>query len=192
MDDGEDHVVKETDQDLMNQVKGGQVARLGLLFERHHRRLFNFCLRLTGDRQASEDLVQEVFTRILKYRHTYRPDSDFLVWTYQMTRNVSADYFRKRGRLAEVDEEPRADEVASASRPHDELESAEAVGLLRQALGQLPLDKRELLVMSRFQNLRYEQIAEILGCTVGAVKVRVHRAVKQLRAIYLNLAEVTP
>lgn len=177
----------------MNQVRDGQVARLGLLFERHHRRLFNFCLRLTGDRQASEDLVQEVFTRILKYRHTYRPDSDFLVWTYQMARNAAADYHRKRGRMAESDDEPRDEEVASAApRPLDELESAEAVGLLRQALGQLPLDKRELLVMSRFQNLRYEQIAEILGCTVGAVKVRVHRAVKQLRAIYLNLAEVTP
>ncbi len=137
--------------------------------------------------------MQEVFTRILKYRHTYRPDSDFLVWTYQMARNAAADYCRKRGRRAEVDEEPRADEVTSAApRPLDELESAEAVGLLHQALGKLPLDKRELLVMSRFQNLKYEQIAEILGCTVGAVKVRVHRAVNQLRDVYLSLAEVTP
>ncbi len=184
--------MNETDQELMNQVKSGAVDRLGALFERHQRRLYNFCLRLTGDRQLAEDLVQEVFTRILKYRHTYRDNSDFLVWTYQMARNASADHFRKRGRMSEVDEEPREETAAVEPRPLDELESAEAVVLLRQALDKLPLDKRELLMLSRFQNLKYEQIAELLGCTVGAVKVRVHRAVKQLRDIYLNMAEVTP
>lgn len=184
--------MNETDQELMNQVKSGAVDRLGVLFERHQRRLYNFCLRLTGDRQLAEDLVQEVFTRILKYRHTYREDSDFLVWTYQMARNACADHFRKRGRMSEVDEEPREETAAVEPRPLDELESAEAVDLLRQALDALPLEKRELLVLSRFQNLKYEQIAELLGITVGAVKVRVHRAVKQLRDIYLNLGEVTP
>ena len=176
----------------MNQVRDGQLARLGLLFERHHRRLYNFCLRLTGERQVAEDLTQEVFTRILKYRHTYRPDSDFLVWTYQMARNAAADYFRKRTRRAEVDEEPCHDVASELPRPLEELESAQAVGLLHQALEKLPLEKRELLVMSRFQNLRHEQIAQILDCTVGAVKVRIHRAVKELRDIYLKVAEVTP
>ena len=176
----------------MNQVKRGDVGQLGLLFERHQRRLYNFCLRLTGDRQLAEDLVQEVFTRILKYRHTYRDDSDFLVWTYQMTRNACSDHFRKRGRMNEVDEEPREEAATVIPRPLEGLESAEAVDLLRKALDKLPLDKRELLVMSRFQNLKYDQIAELLGCTVGAVKVRVHRAVKQLRDIYLQMAEVTP
>jgi RNA polymerase sigma-70 factor (ECF subfamily) len=176
----------------MNEVREGAVARLGILFERHHRRLYNFCLRLTGDRHLAEDLVQEVFARILKYRHTYRPDSDFLVWTYQMTRNVCADHFRRLARTAEAPGEPPIDIAGAEARPLDELESAEAVALLRRALSALPLDKRELLVLSRFQNLRYEQIAELLGCTVGAVKVRVHRAVKQLRDVYLRLAEVTP
>lgn len=181
-----------TDQELMNEVRNGAVARLGTLFERHHRRLYNFCLRLTSDRQLAEDLVQEVFARILKYRHTYRPDSDFLVWTYQMTRNVCADHFRKLSRSAEVADEPPLDVASADPRPLDELESAEAVELLRRALSKLPLDKRELLVLSRFQNLKYQQIAELLGCTVGTVKVRVHRAVKQLRDVYLQMAEVTP
>jgi RNA polymerase sigma factor (sigma-70 family) len=176
----------------MNQVRDGEVHQLGILFERHHRRLFNFCLRLTGNRQTAEDLVQEVFTRILKYRHTYRPDSDFLVWTYQMARNAAADYFKKRGRMSEVDEEP-VDVVSPEALPSEELESEERLATLRRALDRMPVDKRELLIMGRFRNLKYEQIAEVLGCTVGAVKVRMHRAVKDLRTIYLNLAaEVTP
>ena len=176
----------------MNQVRDGQVAQLGLLFERHHRRLYNFCLRLCGDRQVAEDLTQEVFTRILKYRHTYRTGSDFKVWTYQMARNAAADHYRKRSRMVEVDEEPSPELESGSPRPLDELESAEAASLLHRALQKLPLEKRELLVMSRFQGLKYEQIAEILDCTVGAVKVRVHRSVKQLRDIYLQMAEVTP
>ena len=171
----------------MNQVKDGAVQKLGILFERHHRRLFNFSLRLTGDRQTAEDLVQEVFTRILKYRHTYRRDGDFEVWTYQMARNAAADHFKKRGRFPEVDEEP-LDVPSPAALPLQEMESAERVELLRRALDELPVDKRELLVLGRFRNLKYEQIAELLGCTVGAVKVRMHRAVKDLRAVYLNLA----
>lgn len=176
----------------MNQVRDGQISRLGLLFERHHRRLYNFCLRLTGERQVAEDLTQEVFTRILKYRHTYRPESDFKVWTYQMARNASADYYRKNPRRAEADEEPSRDLASAGPRALEALESAEAVGLLHRALSKLPLDKRELLVMSRFQNLNHGEIAEILDCTVGAVKVRIHRAVKELRDIYLGLTEVTP
>ncbi len=187
-----------TDQELMNQVKDGAVEQLGILFERHHPRLFNFCLRLTGDRQVSEDLVQEVFYRILKYRHTFRADSDFPVWTYQMARNACADHFHQQGKVATDDAEP-AEPVDQEPLPLEEIESAEALELLGEALRALPLDKREVLVLSRFRDLKYEQIAELLGCTVGAVKVRVHRALRQLRDVYLRLAaeaaapsEVTP
>lgn len=175
----------------MNQVKEGAVDRLGELFERHHRRLYNFCLRLVGKREAAEDLVQEVFTRVLKYRHTYRRDSDFVVWTYQMARNACADYYKKRGRL--TGDDPSEDAVCPAPLPLAEVESAESLHLLREALARLPVDKREVLILSRFQSLKYEQIAELLDTTVGAVKVRVHRAVRQLRDVYLRLAaEVTP
>jgi len=172
----------------MHQVSQGNVARLGLLFERHHARLFNFCLRLTGSPQTSEDLVQEVFYRILKYRHTYRPQSDFLVWTYQMARNAAADHYRKHQRLVTGGDEAAAETAAGEPLALGELESAEALDLLGRALERLPLAQRELLVLARFRHLDYQQIAELLDTTVGAVKVRVHRAVKQLRDVYRQLA----
>jgi RNA polymerase sigma-70 factor (ECF subfamily) len=181
----------KTDHELMMRVRDGRVAALGDLFDRHHERLFNFFLRLTGDRSASEDLLQDVFVRILKYRHTYRDDGDFVTWLYRLARNAGNDRFRRVGREPrEVVEEAAAGVACERDLPSLEVESAESVALLRSALDRLPRDKRELLLLARFQGLEYRQIGELLGCSVGAVKVRVHRAVKQLRDVYLQLQEV--
>ncbi|PYY04978.1 MAG: hypothetical protein DMG64_03810, partial [Acidobacteria bacterium] len=83
------------DEDLMLQVREGVGEMLGVLFDRYQSPLFNFYCRLTGDRTASEDLVQDVFFRILKYRQTYRPGTPFRAWMYQIARNARQDYHRK-------------------------------------------------------------------------------------------------
>jgi RNA polymerase sigma-70 factor (ECF subfamily) len=142
---------------------------------------------MTGTPALAEDLVQEVFHRMLRYRHTFRGDSLFLPWMYRMARNACADHFRKTGADQPLGEreENRVDEqhVDALAR----LEETEAVSLLRQALLELPFDKREVLVLSRFESRRYQEIAELLDCSVGAVKVRVHRAIGELRSTYLRL-----
>src|SRR6476661_8834156 len=149
-----------TDNALMLQVKAGQVDKMGLLFERYHRPLFGFFYHLTGNAEASEDLVQTAFYRMLKYRHTYTGEGEFRTWMYHLARNAAAD--------------------ASLQRAQD-------VDLLHQAMGRLSAEQREVLVLSRFQELKYEQIAQLLNTTEGAVKVRVHRALNQLKGIYLKL-----
>lgn len=176
-----------TDQQLMLQVKGGDVSRLAELFERHHARIYHFCYRMTGNEATSQDLVQEVFMRILKYRGTFREDSSFLPWMYRMARNACIDHFRRRGRAPiATDELP---DVPSEGRSAAErLVLSEDVGRLRDALLRLPVDKREVLVLSRFELRRHAEIADLLNCSVGAVKVRVHRALKQLREIYFELS----
>lgn len=174
-----------TDGELMIRVQGGDLAALGPLFERHHLRLFNYFLRLTGDRQGAEDLVQEVFVRMLKYRGSYRERGEFVAWMFTLARNTSADWLGKRSREAPAPEEP-------PERPSDEplaqerLEREESLERLRECLLALPVDKRELLLLARSGRLSYEEIAGVLGVSVGAVKVRVHRAVKLLRSIYLG------
>ena len=84
-----------TDHELMIAVRAGEIRRLGDLFERYHRRLYGFFLRLTNRASVSEDLVQIVFYRILKYRHTYRDEGKFSAWIYHLARKVAADHFRK-------------------------------------------------------------------------------------------------
>lgn len=173
-----------TDDELMQRVRDGDVAPLGVLFERHQRPLYNFFLRLTGRTAVSEDLVQEVFLRVLKYRHTYRGQSQFRTWLYQIARNARADHYRKRWRESELDDEMGRTVPSPAPAVSEVLAESQEAELIREALQQLPDDKREVLVLSRYHDMRYEEIGRVLGCTEGTVKVRVHRAMKELRAAY--------
>lgn len=176
-----------TDNFVMEEVKKGKVEKLAVLFERHHVRLFNFFLRLTGNRGTSEDLVQEVFLRILKYRITYKGKSKFTVWMYQIARNAHIDYLRKNRSELSLDDQWE-EVVESEPAPSEQLEHGQDVQLLREALARLPLKKREVLVLSRYQDMKYRDIAELFGCQVGTVKAHVHRAIKDLGKIYYELS----
>lgn len=172
-----------TDAELMARVRDGDLERLSELFERHHRRLFAFFQRLVGDRTAAEDLVQEVFVRLLKYRHTFRDAAEFSPWVFGVARNAAVDHFRARPR--ELPENPEAPEPAAVlPHPIERLERREQQEHLQAALARLAPERRELLLMARFGEMRYETIGELLGCSAGAVKLRVHRALKELRAAY--------
>lgn len=172
------------DSQLMGRVRDGDVALLGELFERHHQRLFHFFLRLARSRQAAEDLVQEVFVRMLKYRHTFRAESEFVPWMFTLARNAATDLYRARPK--ELPQEPDAPEPeAPLAHPIAGLERAEQEGRLRRALARLEPGKREILLLARFSELKYDRIAEQFGISEGAVKVRVHRAMKELKAAFL-------
>ena len=178
-----------SDHELMLAVRAGEIGKLGDLFERHHQRLYGFFARLTNQPSISEDLVQIVFYRILKYRHTYRDEGKFSAWIYHLARKAAADHFRKNASAptptdpSDLVEYPTAD-----PQPSEQAATAEDVTLLRTALARLPLDHREVLVLSRFQQLDHKEIARLLDCSVGAVKVRAHRALKELRELYLKLS----
>jgi RNA polymerase sigma factor (sigma-70 family) len=175
-------MISVPDEDVMLQVRDGEMQMLGVLFDRYQAPLFNFYTKMTQDRTVSEDLVQEVFLRILRYRQTYRPGTAFRTWMYQIARNTRIDQVRKVR-----PESPLIAEPIAPTHPSDDAERQQEAQLLQRALMQLPEDKREILVLSRFQELKYEEIARLLGCETGAVKVRVHRALQQLRETYMNL-----
>jgi len=167
------------DEQIMQEVRGGNVARLEVLFDRHSRALFRYFVRLTSDRAWSEDMVQEVFFRILKYRHTYQPETSFRAWMYQVGRNVWVDQASRR--KGEVALPESAGEIGSSEVPADrQVQKRQATALLLRALAALPPEKREVLVMSRYQELKYEEIAAVLKIEVGTVKVRVYRALREL------------
>jgi RNA polymerase sigma-70 factor (ECF subfamily) len=174
------------DEQVMVQVREGRVEMLAILFERHHVRLFNFFLRLTANRSMSEDLVQEVFLRILKYRRTYRGESKFSTWMYQIGRNAHIDQLRARRPEIPIDE-VWEQEPSPQPLPPQKAESEQEADLLARAMERLPLRKREVLLLARFQNLKYQEIASLLACSVESVKVQVHRSLKDLRRHYLDL-----
>ena len=174
----------------MLRVRDGEVEKLGMLYERHCGPLLNFFIRLTGNARTGEDLVHDVFLRMLKYRHTFEPGHRFTTWMYQVARNAHFDSWRKRQH--EVSLETQETDPGETLRcpdpaPDARLNLSQEVVLLQQALAALPLESREVLILSRFQNLKYEEIAVILECRVGAVKMRVHRALNELRELFRRL-----
>jgi RNA polymerase sigma factor (sigma-70 family) len=177
-----------TDHELMIAVRAGEIARLGELFERYHQRLYAFFVRLTNQPSASEDLVQLVFYRILKYRHTYRDEGKFSAWIYHLARKVAADHHRKQAHTPAATDPTILHEVPDAAPDSaEQAAGADDLALLRTALAQLPLEAREVLVLSRLQQVEHKDIARLLDTTPGAVKVRVHRALKELRDVYFKL-----
>jgi len=175
------------DEQIMLEVRAGDVGKLEQLFDRHHRALFHYFLHLTSNRSAAEDLVQEAFYRILKYRHTYQPETSFRAWLFQVGRNVHLDFAgRHKGEVSLADEvvELRGPDLL----PDRQAQKNQEAVLLRRALAALPREKREVLIMSRFMGLKYEEIASVMKCEVGTVKVRVYRALRELSDRFFALS----
>jgi RNA polymerase sigma-70 factor (ECF subfamily) len=171
----------------MARVHTGQTALVAELFERHHRQVYGYLYRMTGNRELSEDLVQDVFLRILKYRESYQPKTSFTAWMYGIARHALIDVMRKRRPEAAWDD-AKADRPTSDQPADEQLRAQQEVEILQRALASLPADKREVLVLSRYQELRYEEIGRILGCEPNAVKQRVFRAVKALGERFTELS----
>ena len=180
------------DHELMLAVRDGDLDCMGELFERHHGPLFGYLSKLTGNRAAAEDIVQNVFQRMLKYRHTYRDEGSFTAWMYHLARRCASDHFRKASTGAvpvdPSDLEGHADEARSAD---ESASSRDDHALLHRALGRLDRDDREVLLLSRLQELSFAEVATILECSVGAARVRAHRALRTLRDHYLQMQRGT-
>ena len=169
----------------MQSLQGGDTAQLAVLFERYHLALFRYLLSLSGNRSLSEDLVQDVFFRVLKYAKSYNSEHSFAVWLYQLARN--AHFASPRKRRGETGSFEEMDFPSGEPFPEAVLTRKQNEATLRAALKQLPEDKREVLILSRFHDLRYDEIARLLKCEVGTVKVRVYRALKELRQAFCEL-----
>jgi len=171
----------------MLQVKAGETHKLGLLYERYKKRLFGFFYKMNKDAGLSEDLVQNVFIKILKYKHTYTEDSKFIVWLFQIARNASYDSFKKSKKYMHRD----IDEVGYSISGGDDVQGAiierEDTIILKRAIALLPPEKKELIVLSKFKELKYREVGEIIGCTEGNARLKVHRALNDLKGIFLTL-----
>ncbi len=179
-----------TDNALMLKVKSGDLDKLGLLYERYKKRLFGFFYNMNGNAALSEDLVQNVFVRILKYKHTFTGKGSFAAWIFRTARNVSHDHFKKNKHNNALTELTEVEyKLKDGNDIADAIARKETMNTMQRAMNRLPQEKREVLVLSKFKELKFSEIGEILGCTEGAAKVKTHRALKDLRAIFLQLED---
>jgi RNA polymerase sigma factor (sigma-70 family) len=176
-----------TDNALMLKVKSGDLDKLGLLFERYKRAMFSFFYRLSGQKSLSEDLVQTLFLRVLKYKHTFTGEGEFRTWLYHLARNTWADEY-KRSRKAGFQEDIHDwQELLTDNHTIATIQKEEEIKLLHIAISQLSEEKREVLILSKYQELKYQEIAEIMHTTEGNIKVMVYRAIADLKRIYTAL-----
>ena len=178
-----------TDEMIMEAVKRGELQQASVLFERYNKRIFNFLARMTMDRDMAEDLTQNVFLRIIKYRNSYKEGARFQSWIYQVARNIFSDHYQAhKNRFADfVDVEKISDYMPDSeeSEMWDEREK-----LLHKSLAKLGDEQRELLILTRFQQMKYEEVALIMDTTVANIKVKVHRAIAKLREHYFELEKI--
>jgi len=169
----------------MLQVKAGDLERMSLLFERHHKTLFGFLFHLTQRREASEDMVQTVFYRMLKYRNSFTVGSNFSGWMYHIARNVLKD--ENFGLYSRYDPiSAHEEQLAGGNLADDDLEKKQSRQQLYAAMAILSEGDREILMLNRVRELNYPEISDIMGISQGAARVRVSRAIEELKKIFIK------
>ena len=170
-----------SDEELMELIKGNQ-PKLAFeeLMERYESRLVNFLNKYTGNLQTAENLAQETFLKIFRARMKYEPTAKFKTYLYRVATNLAIDEFRKSQRKKEELREDLSERASTNPNPYDMAEESERAKKVREGVMKLDEKHRVVLVMKWFEGLRYEQIAQILGVSVGTVKSRVHYALKKL------------
>jgi RNA polymerase sigma factor (sigma-70 family) len=170
------------DEILMQKVKDGNLAEMSVLFERYHLNLYNFFLKLTMKKEISQDLTQNLFYRMIKYKHTYNDKYSVKSWIYKIAWNLHADYCRGQKKseslFMKIDTYPAEVSEDNDGYPEEDYQKLEI------ALSSLSDEQREIIILSRYQGLKYEEISTITNQSVPAIKVAVYRAIKQLRMIF--------
>jgi RNA polymerase sigma factor (sigma-70 family) len=176
------------DNYLMLGVKTGDLDKMGLLFERHHKPLFGYLYHQTGHAAQSEDLVQNVFYRMLKYRNSFSETGEFRAWMFQMARNVLIDHAKKTNKISFHANLSEISENHQSELPPDiDFDKKQADEKLHEALNKLSTEQREIIILSKFQEMPYLAIAKIFNTTEGNIKVKVYRAIKALKETYLSI-----
>ena len=165
--------------------QGGEERAFERLVEAYSERLFALFTRFLGPVAEREDLVQETFLRVLRARDSYQPTARFSTWLYRIAFNLAVNRSQRSRPEASLDEGP-AGEVwtrdAETPEPSAGLEREDVVRAVREAIGSLPDTQRMALVLARYEELSFVEIAEVMGSSEKAIKSLVHRARENLRA----------
>ena len=186
---------EKTDEDLIRMVARGNEMAFTILMNRYERSLVTFCYGFMRDVQRSEDIAQDVFMRVFRNAHRYKPVARFSTWIYRIATNLCINELKKQKlrQASSIDQPLSADpestkvveKIASdAATPLSQAEEKELQELLARAIETLPEDQRSTLIMVEFHHMQYKEIAEVTNITVSAVKMRIKRARENLRQMF--------
>lgn len=186
-----------SDENLMMECKKGDMSAYELLVRRHQEAIINYIYFTINDYHRAEDLAQETFLRVFKNANRYEPKASFKSWLYTIATNLSRNEIRNRSRRKTYYLEDLVDEnedvyhseymVDTRLQPDILYEKKERQQIIKKAIKLLPENQSLALTLVTYQELSYEEISEILNCSIGAVKSLIHRARQNMKDILIKL-----
>ena len=193
-----------SDEQLMVRYQNGDAKAFEQLLSRHYRPVFNFLLRYTGNSATAEELLQDVFSRVIRGAKAYKRQARFTTWLYTIARNITIDHSRKQKfrRHQSLDQPIGGDEDGARliDRVADEdprgmadrrLEDGKFKEALSVALSQMNEDQRMVFVLREFQHLSFKEIAGVVGASENTIKSRMRYALEFLREALRDFANAT-
>jgi RNA polymerase sigma-70 factor (ECF subfamily) len=192
---------RSTDEELMVAYRDGDAGALDELYRRYQGPIFGFAYRYMGNADQAQDVLQETFLRVHRGREQYSPSSKFSSWLFRIARNLCIDEKRRywnRRVMAETEmagRDPDADTNVLQSFADDGTTASEKLGedevarRIRAAIEQLSDEQREVMILSKYQDMTYREIGDILGISTESVKQRAYRAHMRLRELLADLVE---
>ena len=181
--------VLEMDAELMLRVRGGDISSFDMLLDKHRNSVVHFLFRMVQNQAIAEELAQEVFLRVYRSRERYEPSAKFTTWLFRIATHLALNWIRDgRAEKAQdsLDEEAMAGVGLQVPDTRPSMESwlvaQEKVAEIRQAIDRLPDKQKAAVLMHKYQEMEYSQIAKVLGCSESAVKSLLFRAYETLRS----------
>jgi len=170
----------ESDIELMMRAKIGDDRAFAELMRRHYTSMMNYIYRFTNSREISEDLAQDVFLRVYRSVKRYKPEAKFSTWLYRIATNVCLTEASSKGRmktvsLDEIQENAGDFKDSNSTSGYDLIDRRDIRDAIFEVLTSFPERERISIILCKYDGLSYHEVAEIIGCTVGAVKTYVHR-----------------
>jgi len=175
-----------TDAEIIEQIKKGQTESYGDLVRQYHKRVMGYCFSMLSNRTDADEAAQDIFVKAYQNLEKFKGDSSFSTWLYRITANHCLDILRKRNRRKNVSLEALVENegghiqklFATPGKADIQLENRQ---LADKILSTLSEDQRHILTLREAEGLEYIEIAQMLGCSLDAVKGRLARARKQLQ-----------
>ncbi len=169
---------------MVNEQSPGQ-EELARRFQEYRQRIFNFALRLTGNRADAEDAAAEAFFALCRGQYAERPGAKFSTWLFTVTRNACLKRLRRKNRFLSLfagsAEEGETDVPDDRPGSREEAERKETEGLVQKAIRLLPVSQREAILLREYEQMSYQEISGVLQCSLENVKILIFRARESLR-----------
>lgn len=170
----------------------GNSRALEMIISRWERCMYSLAVRMLMNKEDAEDATQEIFLRIFTKIHTFNGNSSFKTWLYSVALNMISDYKRKKNYKRQLlDYETVTDEVEEMKHrnrkhldPFEETNAKQSVNILKKSLNKLPEKQRTVLVLKEYNELTFDEIAEVMKCPVSTVKSRLYKGLENLKQFY--------